>query len=119
MAALAWNGLRQRVTIPSGATASEPFSTPPKMFGFTVHVGALDGVSPTLKLQALDPTDLTTWRDLFGMTSTGVVSSSPLTVNPNTATGISAALTGCGVFRWVASAAQNQDRVISMFFGMR
>jgi hypothetical protein len=115
MAALAWNGLRQKVTIPSGATASEPFSTPSKMIGFMVHVGALDGVSPTLTLQALDPTDLTTWRNVYS----DYAIQSPVTVLPNTATSITADMVPSGVLRWVASAVQNTDRVISMFFGLR
>lgn len=116
MPALAWNGLLTVVKIPAGGTTSEPFATIGRIFGMTVHMPPIGAA--TWKLQALDPTDETSWRDVYAVPTGGApgqVSGLP----GNAAVSLSAPVFGAGVFRIVTSAAVAAETTIAIFQGMR
>lgn len=105
MTSFAWDGLITYARFSDASANSEAFVMPKAVGSVTFFIGALDGVS-TVKVQALDPQDKTTWRDVFSfdpgdgtMTLVGAMPESQCTVVP-------ASALGTGVFRLVASNAQ-------------
>lgn len=108
----AWNTINDFVTMPDATdgTDSKPFSAPKDVKAMRVHIPALVGTATTIKLQALDPEvgdgEDESWGDVT-VFDVADGSFEPIDALPeSTVVVLPASITGGGVFRWVASAAQ-------------
>lgn len=108
VAARGWDIVKRVVAMPTsgGTVNSDEFSAPRGSQAIVVHLPALAGAA-TLKLQALDPLDSSTWRDvkIYDL-SAGTLNAVTIPNGSNAVTLPTAAI-GAGVFRWVASADQS------------
>jgi hypothetical protein len=93
------------------------FSCPRGAHAITFHVPIMTGVTPTLKLQALDPIDKTTWRDVSVFNDTTGATQPIIYLPQNKVTVIPTAITGSGVLRLVADQDQSSAPInISLCF---
>lgn len=116
MAAPAWDCVVTYASFGDGTANSSSFVMPRAVGSVTLHIPALDGATTTVKVQALDPQDGTTFHDVFtydpgdgSMTALAALPESQCTVIP-------ASAMGAGVFRLVASASQTTAAKVSILF---
>lgn len=107
--ALGWDVIVGHPAMPAaGETVNgQPFSCPRGARTIGIHVGGLAGSSPTLKLQALDPVDKTTWRDVATYNLTTGATRKLDGIPQNQVTTIPVTASGSGVLRLVADQDQS------------
>jgi hypothetical protein len=106
---LGWDAIIAKPHMPTsgGTTDSDSISVPRGSQTVSFHIPALAGAA-TWKLQALDPIDMSTWRDIqvFNLASGGIQALGAVPNGSKVTTFPTSAL-GSGVIKVVASADQS------------
>lgn len=116
--AYGWDAILPKVRMPAlGETVNgDHFSVPRGSQAVTFHVPDLAGTA-TLKLQALDPQDQATWRDVYVFNLSAGGAQQLASIPESAATTLPTAAIGSGVLRLVASEDQSGTPVfISIVF---
>jgi hypothetical protein len=118
--ALGWDAIVPKPNMPTsgGTVNSDAIMIPRGSNVVSIHMPALVSAA-TYKLQALDPKDQTTWRDIqvFNLSSGGIQALATVP-NGSAVTTFPCSALGGGIFRVVASADQSGTPIqFSVVFG--